>query len=477
MTRSSALVGGLGLLALAASCVPSLSQNSPREASRAVPASYSAASSRPSPANKESSAQRTWREFFEDPQLAALLRVALENNQELNIRLQEIIIAKSEVIARQGEYMPRLGVGAGAELDRVGKYTSQGVSDEAHGVANPLQNYRLGFVASWEIDIWKRLRKGAQAAAHRYLASVEGRKFAVTQVVAEVANSYYELLTLDRQLEVLNRNIAIQQSALAVVKLEKQAARVTELAVQRFEAEVLKNQSRQYDLEQQRTQAENHINFLLGRFPQPVARDAQRFAVPPPHLVRAGIPTQLLDNRPDVRSAELALTAAKLDFRAARAAFFPSLSIEAGVGYEAFNLKHLLTTPESLIYNVAGNLMAPLLNRRSIEAQYYSANAEQLRAVFNYERTLLTAFTEVANQLAMVDNLQKSYDLQSRQVERLTQSIAVSNVLFQSARADYMEVLMTRRDSLEAEMELIDTKGRQLHAMVNLYQALGGGYR
>jgi len=184
-----------------------------------------------------------------------------------------------------------------------------------------------------------------------------------------------------------------------------------------------------------------------------------------------------LENRPDVRQAELELEAAKLDVKAAKAAFYPSLSIDAQVGYRSFNIEHLVTTPESLIFGVAGNLTAPLLNRTAITAQYRSANARQLQAVFNYEKTLLQAFTDVANQLAMSQNLQKSYELQQQQVDTLARAADVSNVLFQSARADYMEVLLTRRDSLEAQMELIETKKRQFHAMVNIYQALGGGWR
>jgi outer membrane protein TolC len=189
------------------------------------------------------------------------------------------------------------------------------------------------------------------------------------------------------------------------------------------------------------------------------------------------VPARLLDNRPDIRAAELELEASKLDVASAKAAFYPSLSLEAGIGYETFNIKHLVATPQSLLYNLAGNLVAPLLNRNAIKAQYLSANARQLQAVFNYERTVLNAFTEVVNELAMIKNLQQSYDLQSQQVERLIQSIDISNVLFQSARADYMEVLLTRRDSLDAEMELIETKNRQMQAMVSVYQALGGGWR
>ena len=475
--RGFAAMAGLCTALLASSCVPSLTQNPPREANKKVPGSYGAAAGNASTAAAESLAKKKWKEFFTDPQLKALIEAALENNQELNIQLQEIIIANNEIMAREGEYLPRLGVGAGAGLDKVGEHTSQGAADEHTGVGNPLGDFRFGFMASWEVDIWKKLRNAARAAAYRYLASIQGRNMVVTRLVAEIASSYYELMALDQQLEVLKQNIEIQQSALHVVKLQMQAARVTQLAVQRFEAEVLKNQSRRYTLEQQIIQTENRINFLVGRFPQPVARNSDHFNDPLPETIAAGIPSQLLTNRPDVKQAELELEAAKLDVQVAKARFYPSLSIEAGIGYEAFNPKHLLTTPESVFYNLAGNLTAPLLNRQGIKAEYFSANAEQLRAVFHYEQTVLRAFTEVANQLAKIQNLRDTYRLESQQVDTLTKAIEVSNVLFQSARADYMEVLLTRRDALESQMDLIETRLHQRHAMVNVYQALGGGWR
>jgi outer membrane protein TolC len=239
----------------------------------------------------------------------------------------------------------------------------------------------------------------------------------------------------------------------------------------------LKNRSRLFQLEQERVMAENRINFLVGRFPQPVERDPKDFDVALPTSLAAGIPSKLLENRPDVRQAELELEASKVDVAIARAGFYPSLSIDAGVGYRAFNPSHLVATPESLVYNLMGNLTAPLLNRQGIEAQYRSANARQILAVLRYERTLLQAFTDVVNQLAVAKNLAGSYELQSKQVDALARSVEVSNLLFQSARADYMEVLLTRRDSLEAQVSLIETKKLQLQALVSLYQALGGGWR
>lgn len=472
--RRSISIGVITLMgSVGVGCVPSLKGNDAREANKAVPTAFASGEAKTS----TSAAQKKWREFFNSAELRSLIETALKNNQELNIQLQEIIVAENEVSARQGEYLPKVNAGAGVGVEKVGKYTSQGASDEAHNLPENLGNFTFGLNASWEIDVWKKLRNAAKAAGLRYFATIEAKNFLATQIVAEIARSYYDLIALDNQLDIIKRNIEIQTSALEVVKLQKQAARVTELAVQRFEAELLKNKSRLFDVEQERIQTENRINFLVGRFPQPIKRDQGQFKAPLPTDLHAGLPSDLLQNRPDVRQAEFELEASKLDVSAAKAGFYPSLSIEAGAGYRSFNAAHLLATPESLLYNAAGNLSAPLLNRAAITAQYRSANAKQLQAVFNYEKTLLQAFTDVANQLAMIDNLQKSYSLQEEQVETLARSVDVSNVLFQSARADYMEVLLTRRDSLEAEMALVETKKRQFQTMVNLYQALGGGWK
>lgn len=476
-STGSLLAAAAFLVLGAAGCVPSLKGNTPKEPNKKLPASFTQANADSAPPAAAQAAQETWSRLFGSPELRALIGGALKNNRELNMQLQEIIVAQNEVTARQGEYLPKLNAGVGVGVEKVGHDTSQGRADEATGVPEHLGNFAFGLSGSWEIDVWRKLRDAAKAAGFRYMASVEAKNFMITQIVAEIARSYYELVALDNQLGILRRNVEIQQNALEVVKVQKEAARVTELAVQRFEAEVLKNRSRLYDIEQERIHAENRINFLVGRYPQPVNRRAEELDAPLPDGLLSGLATSLLENRPDVRQAELELEAAKLDVKVAKTQFYPSPSIDAGVGYRSFNLAHLVTTPESLGYGLAGSLTAPLLNRAGITAQYRSANAKQIQAVFNYEKTLLQAFTDVANQLGTIGNLQKSYDLQSKQVDTLARSVEISGVLFQSARADYMEVLLTRRDSLEAQMERIETRKRQLVAVVSLYQALGGGWK
>lgn len=454
-------------------CAPILSQ---KTEDNSVPDSYNEVQ------DTTNTAGVSWKEFFTDTNLIALIDTSLQNNQELNITLQEIIIAQNEIQARRGEYLPFVNLKAGAGAEKVGEFTREGAVEENLdirpdvGFPETLPDYLITADVSWEVDIWKKLRNAKKAAVLRYLSTIEGKNFLVTKLVAEIGSSYYELMALDNMLSTLKKYIEIQKNALKVVKLQKQAAKASELAVRRFEAEVHKNQSKQYNIKQKIIETENRINFLLGRFPQTIQRNSQDFMDLEPLPIHAGIPAQLLTNRPDIKQAELELAAAKLDVKVARARFYPSLDITAGAGYQAFDTRFLVR-PESVIYNLVGELAVPLINRMAIKAAYYNANAKQIQAVYNYQRTVLNAYIEVVNRLSKIKNLKKTYDMKEKQVKALNQSVTVANNLFKSARADYLEVLMTQRDALEAKMELIETKLQQMNAIVNIYKALGGGWK
>lgn len=464
------------LLSFEACKLPAVVQ---RDASKNVPEAYAATNQTKDTIN---SGKVKWKDYFTDSNLKALIDEALKNNQELNITLQEIQIAQNEVRARKGEYLPFVGLKAGADVTKVSDNTTQGALERNINIRpgkenpDPLPNYLFGANVSWEVDIWKKLRNAKKAAVNRYLSTVEGKNFVQTNLVAEIANSYYELLALDNQLNIIKQNIDIQTNALTIVKLEKESTRVTELAVRRFQAQVLHTQELQYSIQQRIIETENRINLLAGRFPQHVTRSSDAFTNLVPNKIHSGIPSQLLENRPDVRQAEQELAAAKLDVKVAKAKFYPSLGISAGVGFNAFNPSYLVTTPESLVYSLAGELTAPLINRNAIKAAYSTANAKQIQAVYNYERTIVNAFIEVANQVSKIDNLEKSYNLKTQEVDALTESVNISNKLFTSARADYMEVLLTQRDALESKFDLIETKMQQMNATVNIYKALGGGW-
>ncbi|REA58073.1 TolC family protein [Dyadobacter luteus] len=447
-----------------------------KDENKSVPAQFS------SSLDSTNSGKISWKTFFSDPNLNALIDSAFSNNQELNITMQEIEISKNEISARKGEYLPFVGLKGGLGVEKAARYTNIGASEATTDIKpgretpEPLPDAQIGAYARWEVDIWHKLRNAKKSAVQRYLSSMEGKNFMMTNLAAEIANSYYELLALDNQLSIVQQNIEIQSNALRIVRLEKDATRVTELAVKRFEAQVLKTQNMQYGIQQKIVEAENRINFLVGRFPQHVARSTQNYETLVPDVMKAGLPAQLLANRPDIRQAELDLSAAKLDIQVARAAFYPSLGISASIGLRAFNPAYLVKLPESLMGSLIGDMVGPLINKNAIRATYFNANAKQIQAVYNYERTILNGYIEVSNQLSNIDNLEKSYDLKKREVETLNQSTAISNRLFMSARADYMEVLLTQREALETKFELVETRMQQMNAMVNVYRALGGGW-
>lgn len=447
-----------------------------RNENKKVPAAYSTFT------DTTTIAKLTWKKYFTDQNLLALIDTALKNNQELNIMLQEIEMSKNEIKARKGEYLPFVNLFGGAGTDKESSYTWHKAIEEnlkttqKKEVIESNNDFAFGAVATWELDVWKKLRNAKKAAVSRYLAGVEGKNFMVTNLVAEVAGSYYELMALDNMLDLVDKNIAIQRSALNVVKEQKNAAKVTQLAVNRFEAQLLHTQNLLFEIKQQIVEKENRINFLTGRFPAPIQRKSISFFDFTVDSIAAGIPSQLLSNRPDIKQAELELAATKLDVLVARANFYPSFSLKAGVGFQAFNPAFLIN-PKSIIYNLAGDLVAPLINKNAIKASYLNASAKQMQAIYTYEKTILNAHLDVLNHLSKISNYSASYNTKSKEVSILLQSVNIANNLFNSARADYAEVLLTQREALESKMELIEIKMKQLHAKVDIYRALGGGWR
>ena len=443
----------------------------------AIPASYS------NSVDTINSAQINWSVFFSDKNLVILIDTAIQNNPDLLITLQEIEIAKNRVMSRNAQLFPSISAGGGLGLEKVGRYTSQGAGDASAEITpgklvpEHLTDFALGFHASWEADIWGKIRTSKKAAFNRYLGSIEGKNFVVTNLVAEIANSYYELLSADYELEIIRATIQLLKSQLEIVKVQKEASVVTELAVKQFEAQVYHSQSLEFDVLQKITENENKINFLLGRFPQKITRDKGTFFTQMPAQIKVGVPSQLLNNRPDIKQAELELLATKCDAKAARLEFYPSLDITGTMGYQAFKPSYLLRTPESLLYSLVGDFAGPIVNRRAITAEFNTANALQVEALYNYQKTILTGFAEVSNELSNINNLEKLYSLKSKEVDVLVKSIDISNDLFKSARANYLEVLMAQRDALATKLDLVDARKSQINSVPNIYKALGGGWQ
>lgn len=424
-----------------------------------------------------------WKEFFNDPYLTALIDTALKNNFELLSNAQDIEISKNNIRIKHADLLPKVNGAAGLGLEKTGRYTAAGAGNAStkivddQEVPEPIGDIFLGFKTGWEVDVWGKLHKAKKVAVLRYLKSVEGRNFIATNLVAEIANSYYELLAADNQLDIIKQAIELQKKELEVLKIQKENAAATELAVKQFEALVYNSQSQQYDILQRIATTESKINYLLGRFPQPIARDKNAFVNALPKTIQWGVPSQLLQNRPDIKQAELELQAAKLNIQIARAEFYPSVGITGVLGLQGFKPKYVLPTFENLAFNFVGEMAAPLINRNAIIAEFNNANAEQINALYDYQKTVLNGYVEVYNEMSNINNLLKYAETKTKETETLTNAISVAKDLFQYARANYLEVLTVQRDALSAKLELIEAKKNQLRATTNIYKALGGGWR
>lgn len=430
--------------------------------------------------SSESSSQLGIQEFYNDPLLLCLIDQTLTNNRELKILNEEVVIAGNEILARSGAYLPFLTAGPVVGLDRPSNRTIEGAAireDQflpGRYFSNPHGNYLIGANLTWQLDIYRQLRNARDAAAQRYVEAFEKRSYFVTRLVADVAEDYYELMGLDKRLENLNQIIAFLEQGLQMTRERKEFARDTELAVLRFQAEVQRNQSEKLIINQAIIEAENRINFLANRYPQRVERASDGFFDLYINKLSLGVPSQLLQNRPDIRQAERELMAAGLDVNVARANFYPQLILSGGVGLNAFNMSYLFM-PQAVVGNLAAGFVGPLVNRRAIRAEYLTNSARQRQAIYDYQRTILNAFTEVINRINMVQNYSNSVEIKKQQLESLQSAVQVAFDLYFRARAEYLDVLTVQRDLRDARMALIDTKVEQLTAIVNTYQALGGG--
>lgn len=459
------------LLVLPACGIPPLRRADP---GRVMPASFNGV------ASAENSSQLGVEAFYNDPRLAELIHQGLRNNRELKNLEQEVQIASFEILSRSGAYLPFLDLGASSGLERASESTLEGAAlsidefEPGQFFNNPYGAFWSGTNLRWQIDIYRQLRNARDAAAQRYDAAVERRNYFITQLVADIAENYYSLMALDKRIENLTQITAFLEQSLKVAEARKEAARDTELAVLRFEAEIRKNQSEMLIVNQDIILAENRINALLYRYPQRIDRDSTAFYDLTINALNVGIPSDLLQNRPDIRAAERRLAATGLDVKVARVNFYPQLVIDAGVGLASFSPADLFI-PQAVAGKLAQSFVGPLINKRAIRAEYLTANANQLQAIYDYQNTILNAFTEVVNRLSTVRNFTSSVEVKKQQLIALESAVDVADSLFQFARVEYLDVLTAQRDLRDARFDLIDTKEEQLISIVRTYQSLGGG--
>lgn len=470
-------VSAAALLALGSCQVP---RTVPQPTHRAVPTTFGGIT------DTTGIASQNWRTFFADENLVALIDTALAGNLDLRIATQRIEEARAAFNYTRGFLAPQVNAVASAGVDRYGRNTLNGVgnydtnlSDNVQGnllIPNPTPDFFLGARSTWEADIWGKLRNRRKAAYLRLLASEKGRHAVITGLVAEIARYYYTLLARDGEMEIIQKNIEYQSDALELVRVQKEAGRVTELAVQQFAAQLLNTRSRQVQVRQYIIETENELNRLLGRYPQPIARGRSLQTRDLPGPVLTGLPAQMLLRRPDIQQAELELQAANVDIDVARAEFLPSLNLTGYLGLNAFRLGTLVN-PASIATGLLSGLSAPVLNRRFVRANYQGAVAQSREAFYRYQQTIVTGFSEITSDLRGVENYRQEAELQAAEVQTLANAVNIANDLFRSGYATYLEVITAQRSVLEAELALINTKQAQFLALTDLYRDLGGGWQ
>ena len=417
-----------------------------------------------------------WRDFFQDSVLRSLIDTALQNNHDLKITLQELAIAKSAITAKQGALLPSVSANLGAGISKVGRYTAEGAGNvgteltPGRKIPTVIPDLAPTLQMDWTIDLWGKLNSDKKSAVERYLASEAGQRAIKSQLVADVAENYYALLALDYKLLVMQQYIALQKNAVRIARIQKEADADTQLAVEKFEAELAKAQSDEYVLRQSIIETENNLNLLLGRLPQPIARAKSDFLQLPMPATAHALSTQLLLQRPDVVQAEHALEAAKWDVETARKEFLPSFNLSAAVGLNAFNPKYLVKLPESLIFSALGSLTAPLINKKAIQANFSQADALQIEALYNYDKALMTAYIETSTLQSKIANLKQLRQFKQKQDEALMRAVSAAQKLYLNNRATYLEVIDSERGQLDCKMELIDTKLQQLSTLIDMYR-------
>lgn len=422
-------------------------------------------------------ARLPWRDFFQNAELQHLIGTALTNNFDLQIAIKRI--EANQAYVRQTRYarMPSVSAQLTASTVTPSRNSLNGISLENFIGSRHLEDYSANVGVSWEADIWGKIRRQNEVTRATYLQTHEAAKAVRTNLVADVANGYFNLFLLDAQLDIARRNLALSDSIVRLIRLQKDAGEVTELAVeqaqvQRQTAALLRSQ-----VEQAVVIGENGLRQLLGDMPGSVLRSTRLDAFPVADALLSGVPAQLLANRPDVRASELNLVAANARVGVAEASLYPSLVITGGGGLNAFRASNWFVFPASLFYTVAGGLTQPIFQRRQLKTQVAVARIQHEEAAIQFRQVLTNGVREVADALVRVEKLKEQEQVASTRVITLKSAIANARLLFVSGLANYLEVITAQSNALQAELTLAELKQQRLSAMVYVYRALGGGWQ
>lgn len=401
-----------------------------------------------------------WKEVFRDAKLQALIEEGLANNVDMQAAALRVQEAKVMLTAAKLSYLPTIN------------FTPQGTLS-SFDKSKPTQTYQLPVSASWEIDLFGKILNAKRGQKVAYEQSKYSEQAVRSQIICGIANTYYSLLMLDRQVEITTETAAIYKENVRVMEAMKIAGMTTEAAVAQMRAASHQVEASLMDLKRQVRETENSLAVLLARTPQTIDRSTLDAQVMPEELT-AGVPMQLLENRPDVKMAEMTLASAYYTTNSARAAFYPGLNITGTAGWTN-SAGMAVLNPGKLILNAVASLAQPISNNGKLIANLKVSKAEEKIAQMNYQQTILEAGKEVSDALFLYDTQNKKLVEDRGQVEQLDKAVTYTKALFQSGDATYLEILTAQQNLLSAQLSEVSDNFQRMQAVINLYSALGGG--
>lgn len=413
----------------------------------------------------------SWKEFFQDETLKSYINQALENNLDIRNAIQNVVIAEAYMKQGKAGYFPTLTLGPNFTFTKTSANTQFGriVGSQT------LTQFDITGNLSWEADVWGKIRSTKRGFVADYIRSISAHQAVSTSIISSLANAYFNLVALDEQKKVLEETIKNREEGVETNKSLKIAGIVTEVAVKQNEALVVNAQGLLLDVDNAIKLNENIISVLLGDAPKHIDRssfDRLGFTMD----ISTGVPAQLLENRPDVKASELALVKAFENVNVAKSNFYPALRITAAGGFQSIDFPALFN-PKSLFTNAVTGLAQPIYNRRTIKTQKEVADAQESQALINYQKTLISASKEVSDALYNLNNAGQKADLKEKELELYNTSVQYSEELLKNGMANYLEVITAKQNALNTELSIITTKLQKLNATVELYRALGGGWK
>ena len=423
-------------------------------------------------AEQETLANTPWWELFQDPELVRLIQIALEENKDLAIAVERIEEARAIYGFTKADLYPKLDAygSAGAA-----KASRNGIPPIASGTDDQSELYQVGGAVFWELDFFGRIRRATEAQLAQLYATEEGRRAVVLALVAEVARVYVEMRDFDQRLEIARRTVESRAAYVQLARDRFEGGKTSELDWRQAEAELHRMQSFVFEFERLVRLKENELSALLGRNPGEIPRGLPLDEIPVPSSVPAGLPSELLDRRPDLRQAEQQLASANARIGEAKALLYPSISLTGAYGWESSDLGELFETP-SKSWFVSANVLQPIFNSGQNLRRVEVAESQQRQALYGYERSILQAFREVEDSLVGLRQAGLRRGSEHQRVTAELKVVDLAELRYRGGVTDYLEVLDAQRSLFDAELEETATQRDEIVALIQLYKALGGGW-